>query len=149
MKTISLNKINQFLDLKNIALGDQIKLNNFIINISSSGFSSSIFRDAFILRNDQLIKTIIPQTTIDNDIGYKINHEKAIALKIDIEGYDFYALKGGLKTIKNTENIFLLIEYGEFLKEEIFTEEDIDILSEFKWYLTTANRDFEVKKFIL
>ena len=146
IKTISLNKKNKFLHLKNISVGDRVKLSKFITNKSNSGFSSTIFKDVFIRKNNQLIKTIVPQTTIDKDLQEKIESNKSIALKIDIEGTDFYALKGCLKTIKKVKNVFLLIEYGEYLKEEIFTKEEIETLSEFSWFATIDKGDFEVKK---
>ena len=146
IKTISLNNKNKFLDLKNIGVGDKIKLSKFIVNNSNSGFSSTIFKDVFIRKNDKLIKTIVPQTTIDNDLQEKIDSNKTIALKIDIEGTDFYALKGCLKTIKKVKNVFLLIEYGEYLKEKIFTKKEIETLNEFSWFATIDKGDFEVKK---
>jgi len=97
---------------------ESIKLNNFKnVTVIPKGVSAKSSKLTMYLAKDVaghsfaefegcVGKKIIDVTTIDDEIQEEIKF-----IKIDAEGYDFQVLKGMEKTIKNSHDLNILIEF--------------------------------------
>ena len=116
-KTIELNNLQDIV-LENLALGEKEEENK--INID--GNSSSILGNNghnFANISKETIKT----TTLDKYV--KKHNIKVGLIKVDIEGFEPYFLKGAIETIKEQKPIILLSiyhNYHDFFKLKLFIE---------------------------
>ena len=116
-KTIELNNLQDIV-LENLALGDKEEENEILID----GSSSSILGNNgcnFINSSKQVIKT----TRLDKYV--KEHNIKVGLIKVDIEGFEPYFLKGAIETIKEQKPIILLSiyhNYHDFFKLKLFIE---------------------------
>ena len=106
-KNLSLNNL-QNINCKNLAISDENdKLINF--NESINDWESSTSHESFNKKNISRIKT----TTIDFELkGYDLK-DFTLFIKLDIEGSEFQAIKGGLEIIKKHAPI-ILIEISKY-----------------------------------
>ena len=106
IENIELNKIKK-IKYFNLGIGEKNKTVFFdddIKNYKNSG--------AFEINKSQ-IGYKIKVNSIDNLIEKRIiNPKKNIFIKIDIEGYDFFALKGLVNTIRKY-NVFIIFEFSK------------------------------------
>jgi FkbM family methyltransferase len=97
---VNLNKIKNIKIVRS-AIGDKVSsLKIFLVKNSIGTHSAGGGTDNFV---------DVPVTTIDNFVDK--NKIDVNLIKIDIEGYEDYAIKGGLKTLKNLKPI-LFIEFS-------------------------------------
>ena len=86
---------------------------DFFINLHSSGGSSINAENAYnpldgIYRTKITIRTVVVDDYLKSE---QINvSDKNIAIKIDVEGYDFYALQGAIQTINDANDFLLIME---------------------------------------
>jgi len=106
-KNLSLNNL-QNIDCKNLAISDE---NNKLINFNESinDWESSASHDSFIKKNTSRIKT----TTIDVELKDYDLKDFTLCIKLDIEGSEFRAIKGGLEIIKKHAPI-IIIEISKY-----------------------------------
>ena len=106
-KNLSLNNL-QNIDCKNLAISDE---NNKLINFNESinDWESSASHDSFIKKNTSRIKT----TTIDIELKDYDLKDFTLCIKLDIEGLEFRAIKGGLEIIKKYAPI-IIIEISKY-----------------------------------
>ena len=115
-ENIRINNI-QNITYFNIAIGEKEKYVFFDDNIENFKNSGS-----FQINNSDLGKKI-KINSIDNMINQNlIKPNKDIVIKMDIEGYEFYALQGLQKTI----NTFDVIIFFEFSKKIIENHENLE-----------------------
>lgn len=121
-KTINLHNIKSY----NVGLGDSIKVVEIFYN-SLGSVQSSIVDNV-----TTKFKESINLTTIDDFCN--INQIKKIhILKIDVEGYEYNVLKGGLERINNVD--YIQFEFGnKQVSSRNFLEDFINILDNFKIY---------------
>ena len=106
-KNLSLNNL-QNINCKNLAISDENdKLINF--NESINDWESSASHDSFIKKNTSRIKT----TTIDIELKDYDLKDFTLCIKLDIEGSEFRAIKGGLEIIKKYAPI-IIIEISKY-----------------------------------
>jgi FkbM family methyltransferase len=106
-KNLSLNNL-QNINCKNLAISDEDgKLINF--NESINDWESSASHDSFNKKNISRIKT----STIDNELKDYDLKDFTLCIKLDIEGSEFQAIKGGLEIIKKYAPI-ILIEISKY-----------------------------------
>ena len=106
-KNLSLNNL-QNISCKNLAISDEnCGLINF--NESINDWESSASHDSFNKKNISRIKT----STIDNELKDYDLKDFTLCIKLDIEGSEFQAIKGGLETIKKYAPI-ILIEISKY-----------------------------------
>ena len=106
-KNLSLNNL-QNIDCKNLAISDENgKLINF--NESVNDWESSASHDSFDKKNISRIKT----STIDTELKDYNLRDFTLCIKLDIEGSEFRAIKGGLEIIKKYAPI-ILIEISKY-----------------------------------
>ena len=106
-KNLSLNNL-QNIDCKNLAISDENdKLINF--NESINDWESSASHDSFIKKNTSGIKT----TTIDIELKDYDLKDFTLCIKLDIEGSEFRAIKGGIEIIKKHAPI-IIIEISKY-----------------------------------
>jgi FkbM family methyltransferase len=114
-KNICINRLTDIVKPFHFAVGDKETLLKFPLAATSSGHNSLIRKDLPIKGYEE-----VKQIKLDDflpDLGI----EKIDFLKIDIEGYEYFALKGAEKLIKNSPNLWLFIEYSpKFMDEETF-----------------------------
>ena len=107
---IQLNKIKNIKKFK-IGIGDKEKIVFFDDNLKNYKNSGS-YRI-----NSNEIGTKIKINSIDNLIEKKIiKPKKNIYIKLDIEGYEFFALQGLIKTLKKY-NVIVFFEFSKSLLE--------------------------------
>jgi len=106
-KNLSLNNL-QNINCKNLAISDEDgKLINF--NESINDWESSASHDSFNKKNTSRIKT----STIDTELKDYDLKDFTLCIKLDIEGSEFRAIKGGLEIIKKHAPI-IIIEISKY-----------------------------------
>lgn len=95
---VNLNRINHLVDLKNNGVGNKNEVLSFSNNLNTT---NKVILDS---NNDNL--TEVNVITLDDNF---LPNEKTI-VKIDVEGYEFFILKGGIKFFSNSNVIAILIE---------------------------------------
>lgn len=151
-ESISFSKIGSLVELYNCGLSNESGSFEFYLNLVSSGGSSLNENYAVNPHKGKFIKKItVDVEVLDNLIDtHSIKaRNKNIAIKIDIEGNDFYALLGAKDTIFNASNVFIIIETTVGTAEE-FNANNSGFLNEiFKKipfiYATYNNSIFRVK----
>ena len=124
---IQLNKIKNIKKFK-IGIGDKEKIVFFDDNLKNYKNSGS-YRI-----NSNEIGTKIKINSIDNLIEKKIiNPKKNIYIKLDIEGYEFFALQGLIKTLKK----YNVIVFFEFSKRILDNHKNLE--TEFSSFLKENN----------
>ena len=117
LKNIELNQIKNIIPV-NMGLGDEIADKLILSQNPENGDG-----EKYILKDENLIKNnlnnnksneIIALDTLDN---FQLNNNitKVDFLKIDVEGYEYYVLKGAEKLLKNNPEIIILFECAEHL----------------------------------
>ena len=110
IENIELNKIKK-IKYFNLGIGEKNKTVFFDDNIKNYKNSGS-----FEINHNQ-IGYKMKVNSIDNLIEKRIiNPKKNIYIKIDVEGYDFFALKGLVKTIRKY-NVFIVFEFSKKILE--------------------------------
>ncbi len=128
-------ELNQFknIDAYNIGLSDFPKKLTF--NISSNGYDAwnSFATSDFSILNEQIMVDV---STLDFELT-KYDKSKIKLVKIDVEGWEKFVLKGGVEFIKNYSPQLLI----EFTEENTFAagymvQEVYDLMVElgYKWY---------------
>jgi FkbM family methyltransferase len=106
-KNLSLNNFKN-INCKNLAISNEDdKLINF--NESTNDWESSASHDSFNKKNTSKIKT----TTIDVELKDYDLKDFTLCIKLDIEGSEFQAIKGGLEIIKKYAPI-IIIEISKY-----------------------------------
>ena len=112
-ESMSISKIGSSVELYNCGLSNESGSFEFYLNLVSSGGSSLNLDYAVNPHKGKFVKTITVDVEVLDNLINKSSIEttnKNIAIKIDIEGNDFYALLGAKNTIFNSSNIFIIIE---------------------------------------
>lgn len=124
-KTIELNNLQDVV-LENLALGDKEEESE----ITANGMQSSILHVKYKNNKTEKIKT----TTLDKYV--KDNNIEVGLIKVDIEGFEPYFLRGAVETIKEQKPIILLSiyhNYHDFFKLKPFIE-NLDCGYKFDFY---------------
>lgn len=127
---------------------------SFFINLYSSGGSSINPDNAFnpgdgIFRKEIEIETVTLKDFIDSQ-NISVQGKK-VAIKIDVEGHDFYAFEGSIKLLNDASEFLLIMETTksaakEFLKSSSGTDM-LDIFEKNSFYVTYKNTMFEVRDY--
>lgn len=127
---------------------------NFYINLYSSGGSSINPDNAFnpgdgIFRKKIEIETItLIDYTSEQEIDVK---NKKMAMKIDIEGHDFFAFEGAIQIIKKTSDFLLIMETTKSTAKDFFkkhTEDEVlSVFESHSFYVSYRNTIFQVKDY--
>ena len=110
-------KLNKNIEIYNNGIGDKNINLNLKVNVEDNASTFSDFNEnslyfkfrKFVLGSEQVVvrKEFSQLITLDH-FFLKKNLTNIDLLKLDVEGYELKALKGGIKTLKNTK--YLLIE---------------------------------------
>ncbi len=103
LKTIKINRADKIIPIKK-GIGDKKETMQISIDSTNAG-ASTLINNLNIIDNPKVESIEI--TTIDEDCENKI----VGLIKMDIEGFEYYAVKGGLKTIKRDLPILLISIY--------------------------------------
>ena len=109
-KNLQLNNFQNII-LKNLAISD-IDNNKVLLNEGLNDWESSLTHNNFEKKNITMINT----TTIDSALKkYSIDNQ-FLFIKLDIEGHEFQAIKGGENTIRKYKPI-IIIELSKYIFE--------------------------------
>jgi len=106
IKTIQKNKINK-IDPINKGMGEKNDVMKIYSNVESAACSSIVYNQSTSNSQQKIIEEQIEIDTIDREC----NDKKIGLIKMDIEGFEYYAIKGGLKTIQRDKPILLISIY--------------------------------------
>ena len=121
-KNLSLNNL-QNINCKNLAISNENgKLINF--NESINDWESSASHDSFNKKNISKVKT----TTIDFELKDYDLRDFTLCIKLDIEGSEFQAIKGGLEIIRKYAPI-IIIEISKYNVNQM--NSNFDLFSNF------------------
>lgn len=109
-KNVSLNKWNHQPNLLNIGLSDKVG----VLNFTNEQYTTNK------VSNTQS-GIAIPVETLDN----LCKTEKPIAIKVDVEGYEWFVLSGGLETIASDVVKVIIIELNQSGKNFGIEDENI------------------------
>lgn len=142
-----INKHSKNIRLYNIALGGSE--NEVKFNITSEFDSSSVLNpsiNAFNTYGVEKTKTIIvPQKKLDNFI--KINNlPQPDLIKLDIQGYELEALKGGTEAMKSANFILMEVSFIELYDGQPLFEEIIAFMLVHNFRLCTMGLSYDYQK---
>jgi FkbM family methyltransferase len=124
LKNIELNQIKNIIPI-NKGLGDKIADKLILSQNPETGDGEKyILKDENLIKNEfnsldsDQVNEIISLDTLDN---FQLNNDitKVDFLKIDVEGYEYYVLKGAEKLLKNNPEIIILFECAEHLAKRV------------------------------
>tara|TARA_B100000787_G_scaffold164036_1_gene146303 strand:- start:280 stop:1191 length:912 start_codon:yes stop_codon:yes gene_type:complete len=107
-KNLNLNNFKNII-LKNFAISDE-KDKEVIFNESENDWESSLSHNKFYEKKLSNIKT----TTIDALLDGQDIKDYFLLIKLDIEGHEFHAIKGGINSIKKY-NPIIIIELSKYI----------------------------------
>ena len=147
-KNLSLNNL-QNINYKNLAISDE---NNKLVNFNESvnDWESSTSHNSFNKKKISKIKT----TTIDIELKNYDLKDFILCIKLDIEGSEFSAIKGGLEIIKRYAPI-IIIEISKYNINQMNSNFDFfrDFLSKQDYVIFDLNQNEvrieEIKKRII
>jgi FkbM family methyltransferase len=119
LKNIELNKINNIIPI-NMGLGDKTGESLFLSQDLKTGDGEKYISKNGNGRSDNNesegvpFSEVITLDTLDN-FQRKNDIKKVDFLKIDVEGYEYYVLKGAENLIRNNPQIIILFECAEHL----------------------------------
>ena len=113
-KILSKNKINYF----NVGLGNKKSKKKFYITQRED--SSSFLKPSNLDLNEYEIKNIrnVQLDRLDNIIKSH-NIKKPALIKLDVQGFELEALKGGIKILKNIDYIIIEISYKKIYHNQV------------------------------
>lgn len=129
-KNCELNRLTN-VELHNYAISDHDGLMNLFQSSTHSGQNS-------LIPNDSCQSITVKTITLDNLIGE--NFTKIHWLKIDVEGSEFFVLKGSSRLLTKTQNVLIEIHEEIMEKQNQKPEELIKILKNFGFKITTFNK---------
>ena len=101
--TIEMNSSEKIIPVKK-GIGDESKSLDISIDVTNTG-ASTLLNTLSTIKNPET--ETINISTIDDEC-----HDKKVGLiKMDIEGFEYYAIKGGLNTIKRDKPVLLISIY--------------------------------------
>jgi FkbM family methyltransferase len=106
LKTIELNKLENVVPVQT-GLGDKVEDNTIALNLGASAIISGEIKSPQESPTEK-----IQMDTLDNYV--KIHNLKVGLIKVDIEGFEQYFLKGAIETIKSQKPILLLSVYHNY-----------------------------------
>lgn len=124
-KNISINLLKDIVKPFHLAVGDEEKLLKFPLATTSSGHNSLIRKDLPALRYED-----VNQIKLDSFLP-SMGIEKIDFLKLDIEGYEYFALKGAEQIIKNSPNLWLFIEFSPSFMGKDLTQTLLEFLKKY------------------
>lgn len=111
---VNLNRINHLVDLRNNGVGNKNEVLSFSNNLNTT--------NKVTLDSNSDDSTEVNVITLDDNF---IPNEKTI-VKIDVEGYEFFILKGGVKFFSNPNVIAIIIELNGSGKLYDIDDDDIN-----------------------
>lgn len=131
-ENVKINNIEDKVTLFNMGMSDQIGKKEINICKSHNGFHT-FGNNLLRFNNNDSYKLLVDITTLDNefyDKNIEINY-----IKIDTEGWEYYIIKGGLKTINKYKPIIQLEWNLTNMKQCNVKEDDfIKLLNEINYY---------------
>jgi len=106
LKTIQKNNLNTIIPVKK-GIGEKKEKINIFSNDFDAACSSIVFNQSTSYSQQNVNEEQIEIVTIDDECKNK----KIGLIKMDIEGFEYYAIKGGLNTIKRDKPILLISIY--------------------------------------
>ena len=133
---ICINSLKDVVIPFNLAVGDKNKTVKLKISKTSSGHNSILRKDIPIEREEK-----VNQVRLDDFL----NISKVDFIKIDVEGYEYFALKGMENLIKQN-NLWLYIEFSPKFMGEKLTQELYEFLSYYfqKPYIAYKKKIFQI-----
>lgn len=98
LDNIAINRLSKFVDAKNCGVGDENKILSFINDRNTTNKVST--------NTDYLNTTNVNVIRLDDEY----NPKDFSIVKVDVEGYEDFVLRGGLKFFSNPKVIALIIE---------------------------------------
>ena len=139
---ISLNKLNNIKTEKLAVYHQSGFINLHISNSDNLGMSSILHHDAEIGNIEKVETITLDKYIIDNKIS-KIN-----LIKLDIEGAEYYALKGMLNTLeKYKPNIIIEISPDVLSSGEISRDDILNLLKSINYFPNKINENGEIYPF--
>jgi FkbM family methyltransferase len=139
VENIELNNIKNILPV-NIGLSD--KKGFLELNISGNGYDAW---NSFANLNDNyyIEKRAVEVLTLDDFIAQN-NISKINLIKLDVEGWELFVIRGGENYIKNAKDLVLLIEFTEenAFAAGYYVHEIYDLLKSwgYEWYSFTNSK---------
>lgn len=134
-KNCELNNLAN-VELHNVAISDQEGSLKFFKSEAHSGKSS-------LVPNSSSQTITVNSITLDNLLGK--NFSQIHWLKIDVEGFEFFVLKGSASILPKTQNILIEVHEEIMRKQNQKPEELIKILTDSGFKVTTFNEYWDEK----
>jgi len=134
-KNCELNNLAN-VELHNVAISDQEGSLKFFKSETHSGKSS-------LVPNSSSQTITVNSITLDNLLGK--NFSQIHWLKIDVEGFEFFVLKGSASILPITQNILIEVHEEIMRKQNQKPEELIKILTDSGFKVTTFNEYWDEK----
>ena len=118
----------------------------FYVNELSSGKSTAARPKS--LRDVREI--IVPCTTIDAEVSSRNLDSSTLLMKIDVEGYEPYALRGAVNTISKSKSAAIFLEFDSLYIERSGVNSNMffdEILSQFKVFEVNSNASRDITSF--
>lgn len=102
--------LNNFSNIKTFNIGLSDKVGKLNLNVSTNGYDAW---NSFAKINDKLYEYTV-EIEVNSLDNFLANHNKNISLiKIDVEGWEMFVLKGGEQLLKTSTEIVLLVEFTD------------------------------------
>ena len=123
LRTIAENNAERILPL-NLAVSDQYG----VVNLYGASQGASLFKNWG--GREQFSSGLVARVRLD-DFVLEMCRGKSILMKCDIEGNEYYALKGALQLIKNSEKMTVILEHGLYKN---YSHKNLNYLELFKLF---------------
>lgn len=145
-ESISANKISN-IEIRKLGLGDTKGEKDIYIDPNQSGYSTLLNHlkevDGFSKNPEVVGNQLISIDLMDNQL---LDTEVSV-IKMDIEGYEYYAFLGGIKTLRKHKPVVIL-EFSNMFYENLekgLSEKFFNLIKELNYKVFSIDRKIELK----
>jgi len=139
-KNIYLNRLEGIVQPFHFAVGDTKKVLKFPLAATSSGHNSLVRKNLPVKEYEE-----VEQIKLDEFLPSK-GVERIDFLKMDIEGYEYFALKGAENLIRNSPKMWLFMEFSPAFMDSELLNLLVDFLKRYfkKVFIAHKKKIFEI-----